>query len=130
MNRDRGRNEGAAGNGILLRHGETREIAIYQRGGRVWVADFRGGRGELFAAADWFAVHGHGSLLHRAGLGASAPLPAAVIERIERLHAAEDLAGLLAPTLRFLDRMARFFREHRDARLSGARNAANSTKRG
>ena len=130
MNRDRGRNEAAAENGILLRHGETREIAVYQRGGLVWVADFRGGRGELFTAADWFAVHGHGSLLHRSGLGASAPLPADVIERIELLHAAEDPAGLLALMVRILDRMARFFREHREARLSGVRNAANSTKRG
>jgi len=97
-------------NGTLLRHGETREIAIYQRGGLVWVADFRGGRGELFTAADWFAVHGHGSLLHRAGLGSVAPLPADVIERIERLHAAEDRAGLFALTARLLDRLARFCR--------------------
>ena len=110
MNRDCGRNEVAVGNGILLRHGETREIAIYRRGALVWVADFRGGRGELFTAADWFAVHGHGSLLHRAGLGSVAPLPAHVIDRIERLHAAEDRAGLLAPTVRFLDRVAKFCR--------------------
>jgi hypothetical protein len=108
MDRGSGWNEEAVENGNLLRHGETREIAIYQRGGLVWVADFRGGRGELFAAADWFAVHGHGSLLHRAGLGAVAPLPTDVIERIERLHAAEDRAGLLAPTARLLDRLARF----------------------
>jgi hypothetical protein len=110
MNRNSGRNAEAVENGNLLRHGETREIAIYQRGGLAWVADFRGGRGELFTAADWFAVHGHGSLLHRAGLGASAPLPADVIERIELLHAAEDRAGLLVLTARLLDRLARFCR--------------------
>jgi hypothetical protein len=110
MNRNSGRDEEAVENGTLLRHGETREIAIYQRGGLVWVADFRGGQGELFTAADWFAVHGHGSLLHRAGLGAVAPLPADVIERIERLHAAEDRAGMPALTARFLDRLTRFCR--------------------
>ena len=134
MDRESGRNEEAVGSGNLLRVGETREIAIYQRGGLVWVADFRGGRGELFTAADWFAVHGHGSLLHRAGLGSPAPLPADVIERIERLHAAENRAGLFAPTVRLLDRIARFVASfspaHPGVRPARARNAAHSTKRG
>jgi hypothetical protein len=108
MDRDSGRNEAAVESGNLLRVGETREIAIYQRGGLAWVADFRGGRGELFTAADWFVVHGHGSLLHRAGLGAVGPLPPDVIERIERLHAAEDQTGLGTLAARLLYRLASF----------------------
>ena len=109
MNGEPGRNEAAVEHGNLLRVGETREIAIYQRGGLAWVADFRGGHGELFTAADWFVVHGRGSLLRRAGLGAIAPLPADVIERIEQLHAAEDQTGLTTLAARLLYRLASFF---------------------
>lgn len=70
--------------GSFLRLGESREIAIYRRGGVAWVADFRAGRGQLFTAGEWFALNGRGSALRRAE---PAPLPAGVIERIERLHA-------------------------------------------
>ena len=83
MNRNLGRNGGAALEGSLLRISETREIAIYRRGGISWVADFRGGRGELFTAGEWFALNGRASALRRAGV---APLSAPVVERIERLH--------------------------------------------
>ena len=96
-------------NGNLLRLGETREIAIYQRDGLTWVADFRGARGELFTVSAWFAVNGRSSLLRRAGLGSIAPLPAEVIERIERLHAAEDRAPLAALATWLGDRLARFY---------------------
>jgi hypothetical protein len=96
MVRNPGSNEAKVEHGNLLRLGETREIAIYQRGA-AWVADFRGGRGELFTASAWFALNGRWSLLRRAGLGSFAsiaPLPAEVIESIERLHRAEDRAPL------------------------------------
>jgi hypothetical protein len=110
MNASSGRNEVAVENGNLLRVGETREIAIYQRGGAAWVADFRGGRGELFTAADWFVLNGRSSLLRRAGLGAVAPLPAEVIERIERLHRAQDRAPLAALVTWLGDRLGRLHR--------------------
>jgi hypothetical protein len=77
--------EGPDGN--FLRLGETREIAIYLRGGLAWVADFRDGRGELFTPGVWFALNRGAGL--RAALESLHPLPASVIERIERLHAAE-----------------------------------------
>jgi hypothetical protein len=109
MNRNPGRNEVEVENGNLLRLGETREIAIYQRGGLAWVADFRGGRGELFTVGAWFALNGRSSLLRRAGLDSIAPLPADVIERIERLHVEEDRAPLAALAKWLGDRLARFY---------------------
>jgi hypothetical protein len=109
MNRNPGRNKVEVENGNLLRVGETREIAIYQRGGLAWVADFRGGHGELFTASAWFALNGRSSLLRRTGLGSIEPLPAEVIERIERLHRAEDRSPLAALAPWLGDRLARFF---------------------
>jgi len=111
MNGNRGRDETAVQNGSLLRLSETREIAIYRRDGVVWVADFRGGRGELFTVGEWFALNGRGSLLRRAGLDSIVPLPADVIERIGRLHGAEDRAPLAALAARLVDRLAEFSRE-------------------
>jgi hypothetical protein len=87
MNRNRGRNDTAGPEGSFLRLGETREIAIYRRGGLAWVADFRDGHGEIFSPGDWFARNGRGSL--RAALDFLEPLPECLIERIERLHVAE-----------------------------------------
>jgi len=111
MNGNRGRDETAVQNGSLLRLSETREIAIYRRDGVVWVADFRGGRGELFTVGEWFALNGRGSLLRRAGLDSIVPLPADVVERIGRLHGAEDRAPLAALAARLVDRLAEFSRE-------------------
>ncbi|HUL92400.1 MAG TPA: hypothetical protein VLV56_08610 [Burkholderiales bacterium] len=112
MNGRSGRNELAVDHGSLLRLGETRAIAIYQRGGAAWVADFRGDRGELFSASTWFALNGRWSLLRRAGLGSIAPvapLPAEVIERIERLHRAEERDPLAALAAWLGDRLARIY---------------------
>ena len=95
--------------GNLLRLGATREIAIYQRGGIAWVADFRGAGSELFTAGEWFALNGRGSALRGAGTDAIGPLPADAIERIERLHQAENRAPLAAVAARFGDRLARFY---------------------
>ena len=111
MNGNRGRNETAVPNGSLLRLGEEREIAIYQRDGVAWIADFRGGRGELFTAGEWFALNGRGSVLRRVDLDSIAPLPARLIERIERLHGAEDRARLAALAARLRNGLARFCHE-------------------
>src|SRR3979490_1466401 len=96
MNGDHGGSEAAAPTGTLLRFSETREIAIYQRDGVAWIADFRGARAELFTACEWFALNGHGSLVRRAGPASIGGLPADVIERMERLHGAKDRAPLAA----------------------------------
>lgn len=97
-------------NGNLLQLGEAREVAIYRRNGVAWVADFRGGRSELFTVGEWFALNGRGSLLRRAVPDSVGPLPADVIERIERLHGAEGLAPLAALGERLRDSLTRFSR--------------------
>jgi len=111
MNGNLGRNEAAVPNGSLLQLGAEREIAIYQRDGVAWIADFRGGRGELFTAGEWFALNGRGSVLRRVDLDSIAPLPARLIERIERLHGVEESVSLAAPATRLLERVARFWHE-------------------
>src|SRR6476660_7203761 len=40
--------------GQLLRLSERREVAIYLRGGMLWIADFIDGSGELVDPAEWF----------------------------------------------------------------------------
>ncbi len=73
-------------NGNLLRIGERREIAIYLRDGTPWVAEFNGGRGELFAVSAWFYLNQGGRVLRRMDLDSIAPLSQDVVQRIERLH--------------------------------------------
>jgi hypothetical protein len=106
-----GRNEAAVENGNLLQLGEQREIAIYLRDGVAWVADFRGARGELFTAREWFALNGRSSLVRRAALDSIEPLPTRLVERIERLHGAQDRAPLAGLGARLRDRLARFSHE-------------------
>ena len=72
--------------GSLMRLGNQREIAIYLRDGTAWVADFRGGRGELLTAGAWFALNQDRWALRRATLDAVTPLPADIVRRIENLH--------------------------------------------
>jgi hypothetical protein len=111
MNGNPGANEAAVENGNLLQLGEQREIAIYLRDGVAWVADFRGARGELFTAREWFALNGCSSLLRRAGRASIEPLPARAIDGIERLHGARDRAPLTGLGARPRDRLAGFSRE-------------------
>jgi hypothetical protein len=72
--------------GSLMRLGNHREIAIYLRDGMAWVADFRGGRGEVSTAGAWFALNQDRWALRRATLDAVTPLPADIVRRIENLH--------------------------------------------
>jgi hypothetical protein len=76
--------------GHVMQLGEHHSVAIYQRNGRCWVAEFRDGRGELIDAAGWFRSHlgalrySHG---HRmAALATMRPITADVIGKIEDLH--------------------------------------------
>lgn len=80
-----GNRERAVIEGSLLLLGETREIAIYRHGGCAWVADFKGGVGELYTPGEWFALNGARALRRASG----APLAAEVIGKIERLHGAQ-----------------------------------------
>ena len=115
--------------GNLLRFGETREIAIYRRDGVAWVADFRGIRGELFTAGEWFALNNRGNLARRAQ---PVPLSAEAIERIEGLHRVEERSPLAAAGAWLRDLLAGFFRELSCRAPSGCsprvRNVAESTR--
>jgi len=69
-------------------------IAVYQRDGVCWVAEFRDGRGELHDAAVWFRFHA-GALRYchnrrLAALKSTVPLIPEMLEKIERLHRASE----------------------------------------
>ena len=79
-----------SGNTIVLGTGHS--IAIYERNGEGFVAEFRDGHGSLEYAGSWFRFHA-GALRcskGRAALQSSMPLTPEVLERIERLHAASE----------------------------------------
>jgi hypothetical protein len=77
--------------GQLLRRSERREVAIYLRDGRLWIADFIDGVGELSEPGAWFrfncgtpwARRAHRRMLFEA----ATPLSVELAARIERLHA-------------------------------------------
>ena len=69
-------------------------IAVYQRGGVCWVAEFRDGHGELHDAAVWFRFHA-GALRYchnrrLAALKSDMPLIPEMLEKIEHLHRASE----------------------------------------
>lgn len=76
--------------GQLLRRSERREVAIYVRDGRLWIADFIDGVGALVEPASWFRFNcgtPWARRAHRRMLFESAvPLSAELAARIERLH--------------------------------------------
>jgi len=82
--------ESASIQGQLLRRSERREVAIYLRDGKLWIADFVDGIGELIDPAAWFRFNcgtPWARRAHRRMLFESAtPLSAELAARIERLH--------------------------------------------
>jgi len=82
--------ESASIQGQLLRRSERREVAIYLRDGKLWIADFVDGIGELIDPAAWFRFNcgtPWARRAHRRMLFESAtPLSADLAARIERLH--------------------------------------------
>jgi hypothetical protein len=83
--------------GQLLRRSDRREVAIYLRDGRLWIADFIDGVGELIEPADWFRFNcGTPSArrAHRRMLFESAvPLSGDIAAKIERLHGDSSRTG-------------------------------------
>ena len=75
-------------NGHVIENCEANSIAIYERNGVSWVADFRDGRGELMNANTWFYFNGErlGYWHQRQPYGSAKPLPPEMLEAIERLH--------------------------------------------
>ena len=75
-------------NGYVIGRGGAHSIAIYERNGVSWVAEFRDGRGELMNANTWFYFHAErlGYWNRRQVDKSAQPLPRPMLEEIERLH--------------------------------------------
>ncbi|HSN22284.1 MAG TPA: hypothetical protein VLS49_16495 [Usitatibacter sp.] len=75
--------------GQLLRRSRRREVAIFLRGGELWVADFVDGKGALVEAATWFRFHcatpDSAAGRRRMTLESATPLSRELVRRIERL---------------------------------------------
>ena len=76
--------------GQILRLSERREVAIYLRNGKLWVADFIDGCGEVIDAAKWFRFNcGSRAAPHarrRMAAESAIPLYEQLESRIEELH--------------------------------------------
>lgn len=73
--------------GNLLRLRGGRAIAIYVRDGVVSVADFTGGRCEIYGVADWYSTNGRKLVsAQRRGEVEITAIPLEVTERIEHAH--------------------------------------------
>jgi hypothetical protein len=84
---------GASINGYVIGRGGAHSVAIYERNGVSWVAEFRGDDGgELMNANRWFYFHAErlGYWHLRQGYRSAKPLPARMLEDIERLHRERD----------------------------------------
>ena len=80
-------------NGHMIDLDAGHSIALYERNGVCWVAQFRDGRGEFTYASTWFGGYAGGlwSCHHRrASLESSRPLNTAMLAKIERLHAESE----------------------------------------
>ncbi len=73
--------------------GPAHWAAFYDRNGVSWVAEFRGGRGEVMNASTWYYFHA-GRLGYwnsqRGGGRFSTPLTPDMLEAIQRLHEAKE----------------------------------------
>ncbi|HVO89901.1 MAG TPA: hypothetical protein VMV45_15275, partial [Casimicrobiaceae bacterium] len=93
MNAESQMRAAAAIDGHMIDLGGGHRIAIYERNGASWVAEFGGGRGEAMFAGAWFRFHAGGLRFchnRRAALQRSMPLTAEMLEKIEQLHAESD----------------------------------------
>ena len=76
--------------GQLLRLSDRREVALYLREGKLWVADFVDGHGELIDPAAWFRFNCASPCARQARrrmlLESAIPLSAELAAKIEQLH--------------------------------------------
>jgi hypothetical protein len=79
-------------NGHMIALGVGHSIAIHERNGEGFVAEFRDGLGELSHAGSWFRFNAGAlqSLRGRAALRCYTPLTAKMLQNIERLHAERE----------------------------------------
>ena len=86
--------------GQILRRNERREVAIYLRGDKLWVADFIDGCGELVDAVMWFrfncgtreSVHAQCRMIFESAI----PLYEQLEKKIEELHRSGSVISLYA----------------------------------
>ena len=88
-------------NGYVIGRGGAHSIAIYERNGVSWVAEFRDGRAELMNANTWFYFHAErlGYWNRHQAYKSVQPLLPAMLEDIERLHREKE-AGEAATVTR------------------------------
>lgn len=79
-------------NGHLIALAAGHSIAIYERNGEGFVAEFRDGRASLEYAGSWFRFNSGvlRCLRGRTGLEFSLPLTPEMLQKIERLHAESE----------------------------------------
>jgi hypothetical protein len=77
-------------NGNMIDLGTGYVIAIYERDGVCWVAEFYDGRGEFDYAGAWFRFYAGRLRAARVALKSPTPLTPEVLEKIERLHRASE----------------------------------------
>jgi hypothetical protein len=80
-------------NGHMIALGAEHSIAVYERNGVCWVAEFCDGRGTLEYATSWFRFHAGGLRYchnRRTAFQSSTPLTPKMLQKIERLHAESD----------------------------------------
>ena len=76
-------------NGHMIALGAKHSIAIHERNGEGFVAEFRDGRAELMHAGTWFRFHAGGLRYchnRRTAFQSSTPLTPEMLQEIERLH--------------------------------------------
>lgn len=103
--------------GQMLRRSARREVAIYLRGGALWVADFIDGDGHVVDAATWIRFNcGSASAYHarrRMVCESALPVSRELALRIERLHQPAQVASAVACKplrSRFASGLRRMFR--------------------
>jgi len=86
--------------GHVLHLSDCQIVAIYQRNGVCWIADFQQGVGQLVDAATWFRFHaGVLRYSHRRraeALDTMAPISPQLAAQIERLHRPAEPSSVAA----------------------------------
>lgn len=75
-------------NGHLIVADGAHSIAMYERNGVSWIAEFHDGHGEVMNANAWFYFHAErlGYWRRRQAYRSTKPLPPLILKDIERLH--------------------------------------------
>lgn len=87
--------------GHVIHLGDGKSVAIYQRDGVCWIADFQFGVARLTDAASWFRFHTgvlrYSHSRRAAALDSTTPIPPEMAEQIRRLHRPVASASTITP---------------------------------